>query len=206
MKKLASKTASELVNLEWYRTTRKARKDYLKKKYHNNKRKKLPWYFLTKGKSFDQSSYKIKSETKQLNDRYVIDKMSRSEYIERLIKYKTDKWKKKHPCPVNGNDLFEEEFRTKWNKEYQDEILRIRDFVTSIYDTYVLYGRYEIRKGKYNRWGTITIAKLKGTKNILLRARTITNEEKRRNPRFVCANLRNTVTNKGKILLPMAAA
>ena len=45
---------------------------------------------------------------------------------------KMKKWEKKHPKPCPDDDLFKDEFVPLWEKEREEALIRIRDFVVSI--------------------------------------------------------------------------
>ena len=60
-------------------------------------------------------------------------KMNRVEFMESYVQLKLQKWEKKNPKPVKDNDMFKEEYMSKWNSDRQAAEERFRDFVISIY-------------------------------------------------------------------------
>lgn len=51
-----------------------------------------------------------------------------------LEDHKIAKWELKHPKPISDDDLFKDEFLAKWNTDREQELSRIRAFVSSRYD------------------------------------------------------------------------
>jgi len=47
---------------------------------------------------------------------------------------KMKKWERKHPKPCPTDDLFKEEFIPMWEKEREEALIHIRDFVVSMFD------------------------------------------------------------------------
>lgn len=74
---------------------------------------------------------KIKSE---LRGTEPLPKWSEEKERSWHINQKIAKWEKRHPKPVKDNDLFKEEFLIKWNTDREQELSRIRAFVSSRYD------------------------------------------------------------------------
>lgn len=107
----------------WYQELKKKRIEHLDK--HFSKRKKnRPWYMLTTGKCWnyeerktswgtETKKWKVKSEIATLNERFVVSKAKE----ELLIEHKMDRWMKRHPKPCEDNDLFKEEFLSKWEQK-----------------------------------------------------------------------------------------
>ena len=73
---------------------------------------------------------KVKSE---LRGTEPLPKWSEEKEQEWLVNHKIAKWEKRHPKPVKDDDLFKEEFLVKWNTDRQQELSRIRTFVSSLY-------------------------------------------------------------------------
>lgn len=108
---------------KWYQDLKKTRIDYLNK--HFSKRKKnRPWYMLTAGKCWnyeeretswgtETKKWKVPSETATLNNKFVVTKAPE----QLLIEHKMSRWEKRHPKPCEDNDLFKEEFLSKWEYE-----------------------------------------------------------------------------------------
>ena len=79
----------------------------------------------------DNKRIKIKSE---LRGTEPLPKWSEEKEQEWLVNHKIAKWEKRHPRPVKDDDLFKEEFLVKWNTDREQELSRIRAFVSSRYD------------------------------------------------------------------------
>lgn len=47
---------------------------------------------------------------------------------------KMKKWERKHPKPCPTDDLFKDEFIPMWEKEREEALIHIRDFVVSMFD------------------------------------------------------------------------
>lgn len=142
---------------------------------------------------------------------YHLPKMNRVEYMEKLVEYKTEKWERKHPSPM---EMFAEDVE-RWKQERQTAIERIRDFVVSIYDRLVLTGRYKTSENKYREEKIAEIKDINGeghhvnalpaSSALIKKAQGIVNKTKTRHPNLVAGNLRDHKKQKGRIILPQAA-
>jgi len=54
--------------------------------------------------------------------------------MELYTQDKLKKWEKKHPKPCPNDDLFKDEFIPQWEHEREEALIRIRDFVVSMFD------------------------------------------------------------------------
>ena len=221
MKKCATKNQGINVNIELYKQLKEKRRLYLKSHYSGLNLKKSytknkPYFILTSGKQYNYEErnksfgqcidyFRVLSEVGKYHKKYEnAFKMSKDEYIERLINHKINRWERRHPCPVNKFDIFYEEYFNNWKSDREKAIARIKEIVSFDNDKYYLYARYEKSDGGYTKWGTIVLAKLSGKYNVLLRAKKITDAEKEKHPSLVATNLINISTKKGRIILPLS--
>lgn len=135
--------------------------------------------------------------------------------MEAYTQDKLKKWDKKHPKPCPDDDLFKEEYIPLWEKEREEALIRIRNFVVSMFDKLPLTGRY---KESENRFTEKLVTELKDVNGeghrvneldskskLLNKAQKITDNEKAKNAKLVATNLKNHKRNKGRIILPKAA-
>ena len=128
---------------------------------------------------------------------------------------KMKKWERKHPKPCPTDDLFKDEFIPMWEKEREEALTRIRDFVVSMFDKLPLTGRY---KEGDNRFTEKPVAELKDVNGeghrvneldekskLLDKAQKVTNKEKAKNAKLVATNLKDHKRKKGRMILPKAA-
>lgn len=128
---------------------------------------------------------------------------------------KMKKWERKHPKPCPTDDLFKDEFIPMWEKEREEALIRIRDFVVSMFDKLPLTGRY---KEGDNRFTEKPVAELKDVNGeghrvneldekskLLDKAQKVTNKEKAKNAKLVATNLKDHKRKKGRVILPKAA-
>ena len=149
------------------------RKTNLDGKY-KYKGKRKPWYMLDtrktfhyeeRKKSFDAMTafFKVLSEAAEMYNKTIFHPKGRAWFMEQMVKHKTAKWEKKHPCPVkedqNPPDIFEQEYIVPWKAERDLAIERIRDFVVSVYDKLDVVGNRVDRKN-YKMIGH-TVAKIR---------------------------------------------
>ena len=57
---------------------------------------------------------------------------------------KMKKWERKHPKPCPDDDLFKDEMIPAWEAEKEQALIRIRDFVVSMFDKLPLTGRFKM--------------------------------------------------------------
>lgn len=141
-----------------YKELRAARKEYLRKHFKQKKRRKQPWYMLTRGKCYNYEErktqygtrtdyFRVESEYSQLYKRTIVPKFTKEELTIRLLSAKMNDWEKKDPMP-SKEDLFYWEEIKPWINRYKDAHTRIAgkmgllsninipDFVTKSYDKY----------------------------------------------------------------------
>ena len=135
--------------------------------------------------------------------------------MEAYTQYKLKKWEKKHPKPCPEDDLFKDEFIPKWNEEREQALIRIRDFVVSMFDKLPLSGRYKESDSKFIEKPIAEIKDINGeghrvneldkNSKLLKKAQKITDEAKALNKKLVASNLKDHKRNKGRMILPQAA-
>lgn len=138
--------------------------------------------------------------------------------MEAYVQDKLKKWEKKHPKPCSDDDLFKDEMIPAWEHEREQALIRIRDFVVSIYDKLPLVGRF-----KMNTTGTAVyqekkiadikdvdggghkVNDLKPDSRLLKKAQHITDKTHAKHTNLVCTNLGDHKRKHGRIILPKAA-
>lgn len=142
---------------------------------------------------------------------YILPKMNRVQYMEKLVEHKLAKWERKNVCPA---EMFTEDVE-KWKQERETMKERFRDFVVSIYDKLHLTGRFVVAKDKYTEEKVAEIKDVDGeghhindlpkTSKLIKKAQKITNETKAKRQNLVATNLKDHKKQKGRIILPQAA-
>ena len=135
--------------------------------------------------------------------------------MELYTQYKLKKWEKKHPKPCPDDDLFKDELIPAWEAEKEQALIRIRDFVVSMFDKLPLTGRYKEGDNKFTEKPVAELKDVNGeghrvneldSKSKLLdKAQKVTNKEKRKNAKLVATNLKDHKRQKGRVILPKAA-
>lgn len=136
--------------------------------------------------------------------------------MEAYVQDKLNKWEKKHPKPCSDDDLFKDEMIPAWEHEREQTLIRIRDFVVSIYDKLPLTGRYKEGDNKFTEKSVAELKDVDGEghkindldpkkSKLLNKAQKVTNKEKANNARLVATNLKDHKRTKGRIILPEAA-
>lgn len=137
--------------------------------------------------------------------------------MEAYTQDKIKKWERKHPKPCKTDDLFKEEFIPAWEKEREEAVMRIRDFVVSMFDKLPLVGRFKIDEStsKYKEKQIAELKdkdseghkvnELKNDSKLLKKAQKVTNAVHARDKKLVCANLGDHKRKHGRIILPKAA-
>lgn len=136
--------------------------------------------------------------------------------MEAYTQDKLKKWEKKNlkPCPTD--DLFKDEFIPAWENKRDEALIRIRDFVVSMFDKLPLTGRYKESDNKFTEKPVAELKDINGeghkindldpSKSKLLdKAQKVTNKEKAKNAKLVATNLKDHKRKKGRIILPNAA-
>ena len=135
--------------------------------------------------------------------------------MELYTQDKLKKWEKKHPKPCPNDDLFKDELIPAWEAEKEQALIRIRDFVVSMFDKLPLSGRYKESDNKFTEKPIAEIKDINGeghrvneldkNSKLLQKAQKITNEAKVLNKKLVASNLKDHKRKKGRIILPQAA-
>lgn len=135
--------------------------------------------------------------------------------MEAYTQDKMKKWEKKHPKPCASDDLFKEEFIPAWEKEREEALIRIRDFVVSMFDKLPLTGRYKEGDNKFTEKPVAELKdkngdghrvnELDSKSKLLDKAQKATNKEKANNAKLVATNLKDHKRKKGRVILPKAA-
>lgn len=125
---------------------------------------------------------------------------------------KMKKWERKHPKPCPTDDLFKDEYIPLWEKEREEALIHIRDFVVSMFDKLPLTGRYKTGEHKFEEKQIAEIKdingeghkvnELKKDSKLLKHAQKKVNEASAKSEKFVAGNLRDHKRKKGRIILP----
>ena len=130
---------------------------------------------------------------------------------------KMKKWERKHPKPCPTDDLFKDEFIPMWEKEREEALIHIRDFVVSMFDKLPLTGRFKMseKNAVYQEKKIADIKDINGEghkvnelgpeSKLLNKAQKITNKTHAKNPSLVATNLKDHKRKKGRMILPKAA-
>lgn len=135
--------------------------------------------------------------------------------MELYTQDKLKKWEKKHPKPCPSDDLFKDEFIPAWEKDREEALIRIRDFVVSMFDKLPLTGRYKESDNKFTEKLVTELKDVNGEghrvneldekSKLLDKAQKATNKEKAKNAKLVATNLKDHRRKKGRVILPEAA-
>lgn len=141
--------------------------------------------------------------------------ISKADKMKAYEDEKMKKWERKHPKPCPTDDLFKDEFIPIWEKEREEALIRIRDFVVSMFDKLPLTGRYKEGDNKFTEKPVAELKDVNGdghrvneldSKSKLLdKAQKVTNKEKANNAKLVATNLKDHKRQKGRVILPKAA-
>ena len=141
--------------------------------------------------------------------------LSKADKMKAYEEDKMKKWERKHPKPCPADDLFKDEFIPIWEKEREEALKRIRDFVVSMFDKLPLTGRYKEGDNKFTEKPVAELKDVNGdghrvneldSKSKLLdKAQKVTNKEKANNAKLVATNLKDHKRQKGRVILPKAA-
>ena len=137
--------------------------------------------------------------------------------MELYTQDKLKKWEKKHPKPCPDDDLFKDEMIPAWEAEKEQALIRIRDFVVSMFDKLPLTGRFKMNE-KTATYQEKQIAELKdingeghkvnelkSDSKLLKKAQEVTDKTHAKHANLVCANLKDHKRKKGRVILPKAA-
>ena len=141
--------------------------------------------------------------------------LSKADKMKAYEDDKMKKWERKHPKPCPADDLFKDEFIPIWEKEREEALKQIRDFVVSMFDKLPLTGRYKENDNKFTEKPVAELKdktgeghrvnELDSKSKLLDKAQKVTNEEKRKNAKLVATNLKDHKRQKGRVILPKAA-
>ena len=137
---------------------------------------------------------------------------------EAYVQDKLKKWEKKHPKPCPNDDLFKDEFIPQWEHEREEALIRIRDFVVSMFDKLPLTGRFKISETGTAQYQEEKIAELKDingdghrvneldkNSKLLKKAQETVNKVHAKRTNLVAGNLKDHKRHKGRVILPQAA-
>jgi hypothetical protein len=138
--------------------------------------------------------------------------------MELYTQYKLKKWEMKHPKPCPNDDLFKDEFIPQWEHEKEEALIRIRDFVVSMFDKLPLTGRFKISETGTAQYQEEKIAELKDINGdchrvnemskdskLLKKAQETVNKVHAKRTNLVAGNLKDHKRQKGRMILPKAA-
>ena len=138
--------------------------------------------------------------------------------MELYTQDKLKKWIKKHPKPCPDDDLFKDELIPAWEAEKEQALIRIRDFVVSMFDKLPLTGRYKISESGTAQYQEKQIAELKDingdghrvneldkNSKLLKKAQETVDKVHAKRTNLVAGNLKDHKRHKGRMILPQAA-
>ena len=135
--------------------------------------------------------------------------------MELYVQNKLKKWEKKNPKPCPSDDLFKDEFIPAWEKDREEALIRIRDFVVSMFDKLPLTGRFKTGEKKFNEEKIAELKDINGdghrvneldkNSKLLKKAQDTVNKVHAKRTNLVAGNLRDHKRIKGRIILPKAA-
>ena len=138
--------------------------------------------------------------------------------MELYTQDKLKKWEKKHPKPCPNDDLFKDEFIPQWEHEREEALIRIRDFVVSMFDKLPLTGRFKISEKGTAQYQEEKIAELKDingdghrvneldkNSKLLKKAQETVDKVHAKRTNLVAGNLKDHKRHKGRMILPKAA-
>lgn len=138
--------------------------------------------------------------------------------MEFYTKDKLKKWEKKHPKPCPSDDLFKDEFIPAWEKDREEALIRIRDFVVSMFDKLPLTGRFKVSETGTAQYQEEKIAELKDingdghrvneldkNSKLLKKAQETVDKVHAKRTNLVVGNLKDHKRQKGRMILPKAA-
>ena len=138
--------------------------------------------------------------------------------MELYTQDKLKKWEKKHPKPCPNDDLFKDEFIPQWEHEREEALIRIRDFVVSMFDKLPLTGRFKVSETGTVQYQEEKITELKDingdghrvneldkNSKLLKKAQETVNKVHAKRTNLVAGNLKDHKRQKGRMILPKAA-
>lgn len=194
--------------------------DWPEQKYQQHKpmmKKHMEWIYNKKLRITEKVMIPSTFPTKKFDDyqKKLWKNLGKAAKMEAYVQDKLKKWERKHPKPCPNDDLFKDEFIPMWDKEREEALIRIRDFVVSMFDKLPLTGRYKEGDNKFTEKPVAELKDINGeghrvneldSKSKLLdKAQKVTNKEKAKNAKLVATNLKDHKRKKGRIILPKAA-
>ena len=182
-------------------------------------KKHMEWIYNKETHKTDKVKVPSTFPTKKFDDyqKSLWKNLGKAAKMEAYTQDKLKKWEKKHPKPCPDDDLFKDEMIPAWEAEKEQALIRIRDFVVSMFDKLPLTGRFKMNE-KTATYQEKQIAELKdingeghkvnelkGDSKLLKKAQEITDKTHAKHANLVCANLKDHKRKKGRILLPKAA-
>ena len=138
--------------------------------------------------------------------------------MELYVQDNLKKWEKKHPKPCPSDDLFKDEFIPAWEKDREEALIRIRDFVVSMFDKLPLTGRFKVSETGTAQYQEEKIAELKDidgdghrvneldkNSKLLKKAQETVDKVHAKRTNLVAGNLKDHKRHKGRMILPKAA-
>lgn len=135
--------------------------------------------------------------------------------MELYVQDKLKKWIKKHPKPCPDDDLFKDEMIPAWEAEKEQALIRIRDFVVSMFDKLPLTGRFKISEYKYDEEKIAELKDINGdghrvndldkNSKLLKKAQDTVDKVHVKRANLVAGNLKDHKRQKGRMILPQAA-
>lgn len=163
---------------------------------------------------------RVKSEypDPQIYQKKLWKNLGKAAKMELYTQDKLKKWEKKHPKPCPDDDLFKDEFIPQWEHEREEALIRIRDFVVSMFDKLPLTGRFKVSETGTAKYQEEKIAELKDidgdghrvneldkNSKLLKKAQETVNKVHAKRTNLVAGNLKDHKRQKGRMILPKAA-
>ena len=196
--------------------------DWPEKKYPQTKpmmKKHTEWIYNKETHKTEKVKVASTFPTKKFDD-YLAKQwknLGKAAKMELYTQDKLKKWEKKHPKPCPDDDLFKDEMIPAWEAEKEQALIRIRDFVVSMFDKLPLTGRFKMNE-KTATYQEKQIAELKDINGeghrvnelgkdskLLKKAQEITDKTHAKHVNLVSTNLKDHKRKKGRVILPKAA-
>lgn len=180
-------------------------------------KKHMEWIYNKETHKTDKVKVPSTFPTKKFDDyqKSLWKNLGKAAKMEAYTQDKLKKWEKKHPKPCPNDDLFKEEFIPKWEKDREDALIRIRDFVVSMFDKLPLTGRFKESDQVFTEKKIADIKDVNGEghrvnelgpdSKLLNKAQKITDKEHAKHVNMIATNLKDHKRKKGRIILPKAA-
>lgn len=197
-----------------------AKADWPEQKYPQYKpmiKKHMEWIYNKETHKTDKVHVASTFPTKKYVDiqKSLWKNLGKAAKMEAYVQDKLKKWEKKHPKPCPDDDLFKDEMIPAWEAEKEQALIRIRDFVVSMFDKLPLSGRFKQSDSKFVEKPVAEIKDINGDghrvnelgkdSKLLKKAQEITDKTHAKHSNLVSTNLKDHKRKKGRILLPKAA-